>query len=90
MTYEMQAISGIADIGPMTFGELLHACKAKVDFEWGQTSALMALIANCNRGRNTRAFRRDDFYKPQLHRRKKRGNMSVDKLHALKPMFTKR
>jgi hypothetical protein len=86
----MQAVSGIADIGPLTFGELLHACKAKVDFDWGQTAALMALTANCHRGKNQRPYKRDDFYRPQLNQRKKRGNMSIDKLYALRPMFTKK
>lgn len=87
----MQAISGIADIGPLTFGELAHAAIARADFEWLQTSSLMALIANCrpNRPRSSRASRPDDFYRPQIHRRKRSGNMSVEQLHALKAVFTK-
>lgn len=84
----MQAISGIADIGPLTFGELAHAAVARADFEWSQTAALMALTANCHRKRQ-RAFRPDDFYRPQLHRRQRRGKMSVDKLYALRAVFTK-
>lgn len=86
----MQTVAGIADIGPLTFAELAHACRAKADFEWGRTSALMALIANCHRDRHRRPLRPEDFYRPQLHRRERRGNMSADSLHALKPVFMKK
>ena len=89
MTYEMQAIIGIGDIGPMTFGELLHATTAKLDFTWTQTSSLMAVIANCHRDRHRRAYRPEDFYKPQLHRRERRP-LTVDRLHGLKSVFTKK
>jgi hypothetical protein len=89
MTLEMQAVSGIADIGPLTFGELQHAAKAKTDFEWIKNSALMALIANCNRPKSKRPYKTEDFYRPQLYRRKRKG-LSAERLHSLFGMFTKK
>lgn len=86
----MQAVSGISDIGPLTFAELLHACRAKTDFEWIQTATLMAHIANCNSARHAREKQASDYYTPQIHQQKRRGVMSVDRLGSLFGVFTKR
>jgi hypothetical protein len=88
--YEWAAVAGL-DPGPLTLGELVHAAQFRMDFEWSQTAALMALTANCHRDPKKRAYRPEDFYKPQLHQRKKhKGGMSLDKLYALRGVFTKR
>ena len=69
----------------------MHAAKAKLDFDWSQTAALMALIANCHRDpKKAGSYRPEDFYRPQLHQKKQhKGGMSVDKLYALRAVFTK-
>lgn len=86
----MQAVSGIADIGPMTFGELLHATKARMDFEWEQTSSLMALIANRHKSREEPKYTKEGFYQPKIAKPVKRSVMSADRLGALFGVFTKR
>jgi hypothetical protein len=68
----------------------MHAAKAKLDFDWSQTASLMAIIANCHRDPKRRAYRPEDFYRPQFHhQRRHKGGMSVDKLYALRAVFTK-
>lgn len=89
VTYEAAGLTGL-EPGPMTFGELMHAAKAKLDFDWSQTAAIMALIANCHRDPKRTAYRPEDFYRPQLHHKKRhKGGMPVDKLYALRGLFTK-
>jgi hypothetical protein len=74
----------------MTFGELLHACRAKTDFEWNQTSSLMALIANRHRSREEPKYTKEGFYQPQLVQPSKRVVMGTDRLNSLFGVFTKR
>lgn len=74
----------------MTFGELLHACRAKVDFECTNVANLMAQMRNVRLGRHDRRSKAEDFYQKQLGKRKHRGNMSAERLHSLFNVFAQR
>lgn len=83
-------MAGIGDIRPLTFGDLLHAAQARVDYDLTKQSSLMALIANTRLdSRKQRPFRPEDFYRPRLHRRERKV-MGIERLHALRGAFTKR
>ena len=52
-------------------------------------SHLMALLANCHRGRNSRQAHPHDFFRrPGVQRERKK--LTVDSLYGLREMFTKR
>lgn len=84
----MAAVCGL-DPGPLTFAELRDAYDHKCDFDWEQTSSLMALIANRHRDpKKEHAYRPDAFYRPR-HRPKRKFRKSVGDIGALKAMFTR-
>lgn len=50
--------------------------------EWDRTSHLMALLANCNRGKNQRAYNPDDFHPFRRRRRRRRSSYTTDRIAA--------
>jgi hypothetical protein len=53
---------GLSDISGWTFGRLLAACKEKRNEQWSHTCAIMAMIYNCNRGKDTPAIHPGDLH----------------------------
>lgn len=81
------------DIGPLTFGELHHAYKAKIDHDLTQTANLIAAIGNAphSKPRRRSGYRADDFYRPQIrHKQPPRQVLTPALLRSYKPLFAKR
>lgn len=55
--------------------------------DWNQTADLMALVANVNRGKDARAFGRDDFH-PMTKTHRQRGvRITPDTLKSMRGQF---
>lgn len=81
----MQAVLGI-DVGPLTFGEIAHAYRTRVDYDRTRQSEIMAAIGNAPHYKpKHRPYKPEDFYRPAAKKRKPR--LTVAKLRAMRSMF---